>query len=88
MKVRNLKSLSLSVFVFTLACERIFIESIALKVDVLHDRKIYTCRRILVSFSPDILQAGAVKGLIGTRGDQSEVGFHFVRCCFLKKIRK
>ena len=35
----------------------------ALKVDVLQDRKIH-CRRVRASFSPEILQAGAVKELI------------------------
>ena len=36
---------------------------IALKADVKGPEKCTVCRRVLASFSPEILQAGAVKGL-------------------------
>ena len=63
-ELRNLKPLSLFVFFFALACERTFIQKcIASKVAVLQDREIAVGRRVRISFSPDILQAGAVKGL-------------------------
>ena len=48
---------------FALAREGILSKRIALKVDVLQDRKIYCSQARLCIFSSEILQAGAVKGL-------------------------
>ena len=46
---------------------------IALKVDVLQDQKIYCCRHVRAAFSPELLQAGTVKGLstVHTEGPDS-----------------
>ena len=43
--------------------KRFLSKRIALKVDVLQDRKIYCSQARLCIFSSEILQAGAVKGL-------------------------
>ena len=51
---------------FAPACERIVIQThTALKVEVLYDWKYTVCRRVRASFSQEIWQAGAVKGLTG-----------------------
>ena len=62
-KVRNLKALSLFVFFFTLACERIFIKTHSIENRSCRTVKYTVCRRIRASFSPVVLQARAVKGL-------------------------
>ena len=50
---------------FALACERISIKTHSVdKAYVLKDRKI-VCRRVRALFSPEMLQARAVKGLKG-----------------------
>ena len=59
----NLKPLTVSVF-FTLLCERIFIETYSIRSRCYRTGKYTVHRHIHASFSPDILQAGAVKGLI------------------------
>ena len=61
MEVHNLKPLIVSVLFFALPCERIFIET-PLEVDVIGPENVLCVRAY---FSPDILQAGAVKGLTG-----------------------
>ena len=61
--MRNLTPFSLSVFVFALACERTSSKRLAWKVDMLTDRKTDCHLRVRASFSPEILRAGAVKGL-------------------------
>ena len=63
-KVPNLKLLSLFVFFFALACEeRIFSKTRSFE-RCYRTGTFSVCRRIRSSFSPDILQVGAVKGLI------------------------
>ena len=63
-KVRNLKPLSFFVFLFAHTCERIFIKTHGFQSRrVTGQQKHTVCRRFRASFSPDILQAGAVKGL-------------------------
>ena len=60
----NLKPLSHLVFFFALACQRIFIQTHSIESKCVIGPENYTvCRRVRASFSPEILQAGAVKGL-------------------------
>jgi len=61
--VQNFQPLSLSVFFFTLACERIFIKTHGIENRCYRTGKYTVCRLVRASFSPEILQAGAVKGL-------------------------
>ena len=63
MKVQNLKPLTVSVLFFALSCERIFIERHSIGSRWYRTGKYTVCRRVRASFSPEILQAGAVKGL-------------------------
>ena len=63
MKVHNLKPLTVSVLVFALSCERIFIKTHGTESRCYRTGKYTVCRRVRVSFSPEILQALAVKGL-------------------------
>ena len=61
--MRNLKPLSLFVFFLPLACERISIKTHRIENRWYRTGKYMVCRRVPASFSPEILQAGAVKGL-------------------------
>ena len=66
-KSENLKPLSLFVFFFALALERIFIKTHHTESTcVTGPESILFLRRVRASFSPEMLQAGAVKGLIGS----------------------
>ena len=57
--------MSIFVFFFALACERIFIKTHSIKKSMCYRTGKYTVRRRFhASFIPEILQAGAVKGLI------------------------
>ena len=49
---------------FSQLCERIFIETHSIESRCYRSEKYSACRRIRAFFSPDILQIGAVKGLI------------------------
>ena len=63
--MRNLKPLSLFVFVFALVCQRIVIKTHSTEERcVIILKNIVFLRRDRASFSPDILQAWAVNGLI------------------------
>ena len=62
-KVRNLKPLSLFVFFFAQACKRIFSKTHSIESRCYRTGKYTVCRRVLSSLSPEILQAGTVKGL-------------------------
>ena len=57
------KGLSLSVFFFALACERTFIKTHSIQNRRYRTETYTVWRRVRASFSPEILQAGAVKGL-------------------------
>ena len=52
------------VFIFALACERIFIKTDNVEKKCYRIEKYTLCRCVCASFSPDILQARAEKGLI------------------------
>ena len=58
-----MKPLTVFVFFFALACERVVIETQGTESRCYWSGKYTVCRRVRVSFSPEILQAGAVKGL-------------------------
>ena len=63
-KVRNLKSLSPFVVFFALENERVFIKThIALKVDVLQDRKIYCLQARPRIFQPGIFTVRGSEGV-------------------------
>ena len=62
--MQNLKPLSRFVFFFALACERIFTQTHSIESRCYRIEKHTVCRRVRASFSPDLLQAGAVNGLI------------------------
>ena len=62
----NLKHLGLFVFFFAPACERLFITTHSTESRCYKTRKYTVCRHVHASFSPEILQAGAVKGLTST----------------------
>ena len=49
---------------FSQLCERIFIETHSTESRCYRSEKYSACRRVRAFFSPDILQTGAVKGLI------------------------
>ena len=61
------KILSLLVFLFTLACERIFIKMHSIESRCYRPGKYSVCRHVPASLSPDILQAGAETGLVYAR---------------------
>ena len=60
--VWNLKRLSLFVTFFALACERTFITTHSIERRCYRTGKYTICRHVPESFSPEILQAGAVTG--------------------------
>ena len=66
----HLKTLSLFVFIsFALACERIFIKTDSTESRcVIGPENILFLRHLRGSFSPEILQAGATKGLMISLG--------------------
>ena len=73
--MQNVKAVAASVFFFTLACERVFIETHSIESRCYRPEKWTVCRRVCVSFSPDILQVGAMKGLNRTAcTDQCKFG--------------
>ena len=61
--MRNLKPSSLSVFFFALASEKTFIKTYITESGCYRIGKYTVYRRVRASFSPEMLQAGAVKGL-------------------------
>ena len=61
--MRILKPLSLFVFFFALACEKIFVRTRSIENRCYRTGKYPVRRRVLAFFSPKILQAGAVMGL-------------------------
>ena len=65
-KLQSVKALTVSVFFFALACERIFIETRSIENRCYRTGKYTVCKRVSASFSPEILQAGALRGLIKT----------------------
>ena len=63
-QMRNLTPSAFFLLFFALACEGIFIKMQTLKY-IYYRTGIYTvCRLVLASFSPEIVEAAAVKGLI------------------------
>ena len=62
--MRNLKPLSLFVFFLALACERTFTKMHCTENRCYRKRKYTVCRCGPAPFSPDILQAEAMKGLM------------------------
>ena len=62
--MRNLKPLSLFVFFLALACERTFTKTLCTENRCYRKRKYTVCRCGPAPFSPDILQAEAMKGLM------------------------
>ena len=65
MKMRHLPTLKPSCFsVFTLACKRTFIKTHSIESRCYKTGNYTVCRRVRASLIPDILEAGAVKGLI------------------------
>ena len=69
--MRNFKPLTFFflVFIFTLACGRIFIKTHSAENECYRTGKYTVSRHVGASFSTEILQAVAVKGLIFRRGD-------------------
>ena len=63
-KFETLKPFS---FLFALARERVFIESHSIESRCYRTGKYTACRRLCPFYSPEILQAGAVKGLCWKR---------------------
>ena len=64
MKVGNLKPFKPFCFLFALACERTFITTHNIESRcVIGPENILFFRRVRASFSPEIVQVGAVKGL-------------------------
>ena len=61
--MENLKPLSVRVSFFALARETMFIEAHSIESRCYRSGKCTVCRRVRAAFSPEILQAGAVKGL-------------------------
>jgi len=61
--LRNLKIVSLFVFVFVLACERIFIKLLSIEGRCVTGPENIVRSRVHASFSPEVLHVGAVKGL-------------------------
>ena len=69
--MRNLKSLSLFVFFFTLRCERIPIKTHSTENRCYRTRKQTVCRRVLpLIIQPGIVQAGVAKGLSKGKYDE------------------
>ena len=63
-KSAKFESLSLFVFFFTLVCKMIFIKTHNIEIIFVIELPKYTfSKRVCALFSPEILQAGAVKGL-------------------------
>ena len=62
--MHNFKPFTVSVLIFALACERIFIETHSIENRCYRTRKYTVCGSVPASFSPDIFQAGAVTGLM------------------------
>ena len=69
-KMLNLIPLTEFVFFFALACERIFFETHSIKSRCYRTGKYTVCRRVRASFSPEIVQAGAVEGGNETSGER------------------
>ena len=88
-KVRNLKPLSLFVFFFAQSCKRIFTKAHSIESRCYRTGKYTVCRRVLSSLSPEILQAGTVKGLKLIRTDHSSqaTGIIIIVCRNLPGIR-
>ena len=82
-KKKALQTHTVSVFFFALACERIFFEAHNIESRCYTTGKYTVCRRVHASFSPEILQAGAVKGLMVSssceRSYSTIVMFSFLR---------
>ena len=92
MKVQNLKPLTVSVLIFALSCERIFIERHSIGSRCYRIGKYTVYRRFRASFSPEILQSGAAKGLsfrlwnlLGTGPVSVLVIFIFLCCSLLSQ---
>ena len=68
--MRNLKPFSFFVFFFGLACERIFTKTQSIENRCYRTKKYTVWRRARASFSPEILHAGAVKGLRSCGGSE------------------
>ena len=64
MKVRNVKLFSLFVLFFALACQRVLMKTCNTENRCHRTGKYTVCRRVRASFSPEILQAVAVKELM------------------------
>ena len=60
----NLKPLWIFDFFFRMACERIFIKTHSIESRRVIGPERTVCRRVRASFSPVIIQAGAVMGLM------------------------
>ena len=61
---KSAKFQTVSVVFHTLSCERTFIETQSSESRCYRSEKYTVCRHVRASFNPEILQAGAVKGLI------------------------
>ena len=62
--MQNLKPVTVSVLFFALLCERIFSETRSIESRRYGSEKYIVCMRVRAFFSPEILQAAAVKGLL------------------------
>ena len=74
-----LKPQSIFAFSFALACESIFTNPHSTENRCYRTRKYTVFRRVRVSFSTEILQAGAVKGLNLTRLGRPDCPIHSCR---------
>ena len=83
--VWNLKPLSHFVSFFALACEKTFITAHSIERRCYRTGKYTVCRHVPASFSLDILQARAVKGLKWFWRDsfEEEGAFSFQHLCFV-----
>ena len=62
--VRNLKSFSLLIFFFVLACEQILVKTHTIKGRFVIGSETYTvCRRVRALFSPELVEDGGKKGV-------------------------
>ena len=77
-KAQHLKPLSLCVFFFTLACEKVSIKMHSTEKGCYRTGKYTVCRGVCTSFSLESLQAGAVMGLIKpfSAGDENKYNAH------------
>ena len=84
-KKRNLKPLSILTSFFALECERIFIKTHTIESRC-RTKKYTVYRRVCASFSPEMLQAGAVKGLIHCYNAKNQPSLYLFTLCTISRV--